>query len=164
MASTSSESTRRGRLPSRRRNVPEDTRDAGPVAAALPSAETVSPDRSSPSENAADSDESTSLPSTQRVPPERVGVRNRADGGSSWIPPSSIAPPLLLLLLPLAATAPAAAVGFAGGGGADPIEAGWSDGGVTGRAKRARRFPSFGFSPAPCNDARAAPDWAALYG
>nr|CAB3453276.1 unnamed protein product [Digitaria exilis] len=90
MDSTSSESTRRGRLPSRRRN---DTRDAG---AAEGSVETAPADRSSPapSDHPADSDESTSLPSTQREPPERVGVRNRADvGGSSWIPPSSIAPP-----------------------------------------------------------------------
>nr|CAB3456959.1 unnamed protein product [Digitaria exilis] len=110
MASTSSESTRRGRLPSRRRNVPEDTRDAG---AAEASVKTAPADRSSPapSDHPADSDESTSLPSTQREPPERVGVRNRADvGGSSWIPPSSIAPPPLPPPPPRA-TAPAAADG-----------------------------------------------------
>ena len=91
-------------------------------------------------------------------------VRSLTDSDGTKTPSNPVLLPPLLLLLPLAATAPAAAVGFAGGGGADPIEAGWSYGGVTGRAKRARRFPSFGFSPAPCNDARAAPDWAALYG
>jgi hypothetical protein len=56
----------------------------------MPSVESSADRRSSSSDHCADSDESTSLPSTQREPPDRVGARNRA---SSWIPPSSIAPP-----------------------------------------------------------------------
>jgi hypothetical protein len=89
MASTSSESTLRGRFPNRRRNPPEDTRDG-----TMPAEEFSADRRSSSMDHCADSDESTSLPSTQREPPDRVGARSRADGASSWIPPSSIADPV----------------------------------------------------------------------
>ena len=70
MDSTSSESTRRGRFPSRRRNAPDDTRDA---AVAPPLEETAPAERSSSSDHdGADSDESTSLLSTQ---PPAAGLR-----------------------------------------------------------------------------------------